>query len=128
MAKATERTSFTKDVQGRYLCNDITEANAWKSSGGRPFDVIGVGGGYFGESSRQIGVDETNDFMFGELHNALRQRLFDNLGAVAAAIPLSELPPSPLLKGGEQQADLLSMLGLSSAGTLSMDDLRNLLK
>ncbi|TMA57371.1 MAG: DUF1080 domain-containing protein [Deltaproteobacteria bacterium] len=247
MAKATERTSFTKDVQGRYLCNDITEANAWKSSGGRPFDVIVVGGGsfgaaiaehiwfrqkqsggglrtlvieaglftvpehvqntgiqgfadpavafslsesapqpesprnevwgvpwkspiafkglayavggrsvywggwsprlldaevttwptetvtdlnarYFGESSRQIGVDETNDFMFGELHNALRQRLFDNLGAVAAAIPLSELPPSPLLKGGEQQADLLSMLGLSSAGTLSMDDLRNLLK
>jgi choline dehydrogenase-like flavoprotein len=247
MAKATERTSFTKDVQGRYLCNDITEANAWKSSGGRPFDVIVVGGGtfgaaiaehiwfrqkqsggglrtlvieaglftvpehvqntgiqgfadpavafslnesapqpepprnevwgvpwkspipfkglayavggrsvywggwsprlldaevttwptetvtdlnarYFGESSRQIGVDETNDFMFGELHNALRQRLFDNLGAVAAAIPLSELPPSPLLKGGEQQANLLSMLGLSSAGTLSMDDLRNLLK
>ena len=48
MAKATERTSFTKDVQGRYLCNDITEANAWKSSGGRPFDVIVVGGGTFG--------------------------------------------------------------------------------
>ena len=83
---------------------------------------------YFGESTRQIGVDETNDFIFGELHNALRQRLFDNLGAVPAAIPLNELPPSPLLKGGEQQADLLRMLGLDSAGTLSMDDLRNLLK
>jgi hypothetical protein len=40
MAKAAERTSFTKDVQGRYLCNDITEVNAWKSSGGRPFDII----------------------------------------------------------------------------------------
>src|SRR6059036_2913331 len=48
MAKATERTSFTKDVQGRYLCNDITEVNAWKSSGGRPFDVIVIGGGTFG--------------------------------------------------------------------------------
>ena len=55
---------------------------------------------YFGESTRQIGVDETNDFIFGELHNALLHRLFDNLGAVAAAISLSELPPSPLLKGG----------------------------
>src|SRR5262245_66623907 len=48
MAKATERTSFTKDVQGRYLCNDISEVNAWKSSGGRPFDVIVIGGGTFG--------------------------------------------------------------------------------
>ena len=82
---------------------------------------------YFGESTRQIGVDETNDFIFGELHNALRQRLFDNLGAAAAAIKLNELPPSPLLKGGEQLADLLRMHGLDSAGTLSMDDLRNLL-
>src|SRR5882724_9502 len=247
MAKSTERTSFTKDVQGRYLCNDITEVNAWKSSGGRPFDVLVVGGGtfgaaiaehiwfrqkqtggglrtlvieaglftvpehvqntgiqgfadpavpfslnenapqpepprnevwgvpwkspipfkgiayavggryvywggwsprlldaevttwptetvtdlnarYFGESSRQIHVDETNDFIFGELHNVLRQRLVENLGTVAAAIPLNELPPSPLLKGGEQQADLLRMLGLDSAGTLTMGDLRNLLK
>ncbi len=247
MAKSTERTSFTKDVQGRYLCNDLTEVNAWKNSGGRPFDVLVIGGGtfgaaiaehiwfrqkktggglrtlvieaglftipehvqntgiqgltdpftpfnlnenapqpepprnevwgipwkssipfkglaytiggrsvywggwspqlldeevttwpaqtvadlktrYFGESTRQIGVDETNDFIFGELHTALRQRLFDNLGAVTAAIPLNELPPSPLLKGGEQQADLLRMLGLDSAGALTMGDLRNLLK
>jgi 3-keto-disaccharide hydrolase/GMC oxidoreductase len=247
VAKSTERTSFTKDVQGRYLCNDIAEANTWKTSGGRPFDVIVVGGGtfgaaiaehiwfrqkqtggglrtlvieaglftlpehvqntgvqgladppfpfslnenapqpepprfevwgvpwkspipfkglaytvggrsvywggwspqlldeevitwpaqtvadlksrYFGETSRQIGVDETNDFIFGELHDALRQQLFDNLSGVATAIPLSELPPSPQLKGGEQQADLLRMLGLSSAGALSMDDLLNLLK
>jgi choline dehydrogenase-like flavoprotein len=247
MAKATERTSFTKDVQGRYLCNDITEVNAWKSSGGRPFDIIIVGGGtfgaaiaehlwfrqkqaggglrtlvieaglftvpehvqntgiqgfadpavafslnenapqpepprnevwgipwkspipfkglayavggrsvywggwsprlldeevttwpaqtvadlnarYFGESSRQIGVDATNDFIFGDLHNGLRQRLFDNLGGVPAAIPLNQLPPSPLLKGGEQQSDLLDLLGLQAAGTLSADDLRNMLK
>src|SRR6266404_5933645 len=247
MPKTTERTSITKDVQGRYLCNDPTEVNAWKNSGGRPFDVIVIGGGtfgaaiaehiwfrqkqtggglrtlvieaglftipehvqntgiqgltdpaapfnlnenapqpepprnevwgipwkssipfkglaytvggrsvywggwsprlldeevttwpgqtvgdlktrYFGESTRQIGVDETNDFIFGELHNALRQRLFDNLSAVADAIALSELPPSPLLKGGEQQADLLRMLGLDSAGALTTDDLRKLLK
>ena len=48
MAKSTERTSFTKDVQGRYLCNDLTEVNAWKNSGGRPFDVLVIGGETFG--------------------------------------------------------------------------------
>jgi precorrin-6B methylase 2 len=48
VAKSTERTSFTKDIQGRYLCNDLTEVNAWKSSGGRTFDVIVIGGGTFG--------------------------------------------------------------------------------
>ena len=42
MAITTESTSFTKDVQGRYLCNDISEL------AGRPFDFIVVGGGTFG--------------------------------------------------------------------------------
>jgi hypothetical protein len=44
----TEATSFTKDVQGRYICNDTAEANAWQASGARPFDMIVVGGGTFG--------------------------------------------------------------------------------
>ncbi|MGE5306552.1 MAG: family 16 glycoside hydrolase [Alphaproteobacteria bacterium] len=244
MAKISERTSFTKDVQGRYLCNDINEVNAWQAAGGRPFDMIVVGGGtfgaaiaehiwfrqkqmggglrtlvieaglftvpehvqntgiqglvdpgtpfflnenapqpepprnevwgipwksatafkglaytvggrsvywggwsprlldaemktwppatvadlkarYFDESSRQIGVDETNDFIFGELHNALRRRLFDQLGTVNGPIPLADLPPSPLLKPGADPAELL---GLTSTGGLSPDDLLNLLK
>jgi choline dehydrogenase-like flavoprotein len=244
MAKLTERTSFTKDVQGRYLCNDTSEVNTWKSAGGRPFDVIVIGGGtfgsaiaehiwfrqkqvggglrtlvieaglftipehvqnsgilglsdpsapfflnenaqqpepprnevwgvpwksstpfkglaytvggrsvywggwsprllddemaswptstvgdlqsrYFDESSRQIGVDEANDFIFGELQNALRRQLFDNLGTVPAAIALAALPPSPLLKPG---ADPAQLLGLSSTGGLSPADLLNLLK
>ena len=50
MVKFTERTSFTKDVEGRYLCNDGSEVNAWTSAGGRPFDVIVVGGGTFGSA------------------------------------------------------------------------------
>jgi choline dehydrogenase-like flavoprotein len=244
MPKTTERTSFTRDIEGRYLCNDITEVNAWKGAGGRPFDIIVIGGGtfgaaiaehlwfrqkqkggglrtlvveaglftvpehvqntgiqgftdpatpfflnenapqpepprnevwgipwkssipfkglayaiggrsvywggwsprllaqevatwpaetvadlnalYFDEATRQIGVDETNDFMFGELHNALRQQLFDNVGSISAAIPLAELPSSPLLKPGADPAELL---GLSSTAGLSPDDLKNLLK
>jgi choline dehydrogenase-like flavoprotein len=244
MPKTTESTSFSKDIQGRFICNDITEVNAWKTAGGRPFDFIVIGGGtfgaaiaehlwfrqkrtggglrvlvveaglmtvpehvqntgiqgftdprdayflnenapqpeppknevwglpwksstafkglayavggrsvywggwsprllpeevatwpapvvadlnalYFDESSRQIGVDETNDFIFGELQNAMRKQLFDNLGAVAAAVPLDQLPVSPLLKPG---ADLADLLGLDSAAGLSDDDLENLLK
>jgi hypothetical protein len=50
MPTTTERTSFTKDIQGRYLCNNLTEVDAWKSAGGRPFDFIIVGGGTFGSA------------------------------------------------------------------------------
>jgi choline dehydrogenase-like flavoprotein len=245
MATTTERTSFTRDIQGRYLCNDINEVNAWKTQGGRPFDIIVIGGGtfggaiaehlwyrqrqaggglrtlvveaglfsvpehvqntgiqgfddgfapfilnenapqpepphkevwgvpwkaaipfkglaytvggrslfwggwsprllddempttwpaetvadlkarYFGESTRQIGVDQTNDFIFGDLQNALRQRLFDNIAAINGAIPLGSLPPSPLLTPG---ADPANLLGLTSTAGLSQQDLQNLLK
>ena len=244
MPKTTERTSFTKDIEGRYLCNDIAEVSAWQSAGGRPFDMLIIGGGtfgaaiaehlwfrqkqtggglrtlvidaglftvpehvqntgiqgftdpstpfflnenasqpepprnevwglpwkssipfkglayaiggrsvywggwsprlldeeiatwplgavaelkarYFDESTRQMGVDETNDFIFGELHTALRQRLFDQLDTVGAAVPLGDLPPSPLLKPG---ADPAQLLGLTSTAGLSPADLLNLLK
>lgn len=244
MTITTESTTFSLDVQGRYLCNDINEVNAWKGGGGRPFDFIVVGGGtfgaaiaehlrfrakqnggglrtlvleagpftvpehvqntgifgfsdpsqpfflneneaqpekpknevwgvawksaipfkglayavggrsvywggwsprlldaeisrwpaetvadlksvYFGQATRQIGVDDTNDFIFGELQNALRKVLFDGLGSVSSAIKLSDLPPSPLLEGGGDPANLL---GLDSAGGLSQADLENLLK
>src|SRR5262249_35299276 len=49
---------------------------------------------YFRKASEQIGTNETNDFIFGELHTALRQLLFDGIenGDVTDAIPLAELP------------------------------------
>lgn len=47
---------------------------------------------FFAESALQIGVDQTNDFVFGDAHKALRQLLFDGLGTVSAAIPLAQLP------------------------------------
>src|SRR5829696_7357737 len=50
MPISTEKTSFPKDVQGRYLCNDFSEVEVWRTAGGRPFDFIIVGGGTFGSA------------------------------------------------------------------------------
>ena len=43
MAITSESTTFTKDIQGRYLCNTYGEATA-----GGPFDIVVIGGGTFG--------------------------------------------------------------------------------
>jgi hypothetical protein len=53
--------------------------------------------GYFRQASEQIGVTESNDFVFGDLQVALRKRLFDGIsgGKVTDAIPLDS-PDLPL--------------------------------
>lgn len=50
--------------------------------------------GYFRQSALQVGVTETNDFVFGAMHEALRRQIFDGIqgGAVPDAVPLAELP------------------------------------
>jgi hypothetical protein len=52
--------------------------------------------GYFRQASEQIGVNESNDFMHGVLHDAMRQQLFaalqSNPSPVPEAIPLQNLP------------------------------------
>jgi Domain of Unknown Function (DUF1080)/GMC oxidoreductase len=50
---------------------------------------------YFREAALQIGVTETNDFIFGDLHDALRQQLFEALDKkqITGAISLADLPP-----------------------------------
>src|SRR5437879_8927803 len=54
----------------------------------------GGAAGYFQQSAEQIGVTETNDFIFGAMHEKLRQVLFDGIqaGNVSAAIPLTQIP------------------------------------
>ena len=56
--------------------------------------VSDLKGQYFDEAAQQIGVDETNDFIFGDMHQALLELLFDGLTAnkVDDAIPLAQLP------------------------------------
>lgn len=48
---------------------------------------------YFREAAEQIGVTETNDFIFGALHTAMRQQIFDaiNNGDVSHGVPFAEL-------------------------------------
>jgi choline dehydrogenase-like flavoprotein len=88
---------------------------------------------YFAESAAQIGTEETNDFIFGPLQNALRQALYDgiNNGAITEAIPLGNLPDHPVLRAnpGANAARLRELLGNPpGAGGLSAQELRNLLK
>jgi choline dehydrogenase-like flavoprotein len=88
---------------------------------------------YFAESAAQIGTEETNDFIFGPLQNALRQALYDgiNNGVITEAIPLGNLPDHPVLLGnpGANAARLRELLGNPpGAGGLSVQELRNLLK
>lgn len=63
-------------------------------------NLPGVGTGYFRQSGRQIGVTQTNDFIFGELHNAMRQRLYDAVtgGSVSDAVNLTTLPEGPMVE------------------------------
>jgi Subtilase family len=88
---------------------------------------------YFAESAAQIGTEETNDFIFGPLQNALRQALYDgiNNGAITEAIPLGNLPDHPVLRSnpGANAARLRELLdNPAGAGGLSVQELRNLLK
>lgn len=50
--------------------------------------------GYFRQAAEQIGVTETNDFIFGRMHGALRRQIFDGIaaGQVPDAVPLAEIP------------------------------------
>ncbi len=98
--------------------------------------------GYFRQSSQQIGVTATNDFIFGDLHNALREQLFAAIekGKVSDAVPLSALPEAPMVEILDSAAtleELASMLGIKlpnplPQGTADLkkleDELRNKLK
>lgn len=96
--------------------------------------------GYFRQSGQQIGVTETNDFIFGDLHNALRDVLFDGIesGKVSDAMKLSTLPDAPpveILDGAPLTlTDLAALLGIPLPDPLPADtaklekDLRNKLK
>jgi hypothetical protein len=58
-------------------------------------------GQYFKESSDQIGVDETNDFIYGRLHIGLRKQLHEGLlakGSKIGAVSFADLPDHPVIQ------------------------------
>lgn len=67
---------------------------------------------YLDAAARQVGTDTTNDFVFGPLHDALRQRLFEGLMARSASA-------DPVLTGNRGKlaamADLEAPLAVQSA-------------
>ena len=86
----------------------------------------------FAKAGEQIGVDETNDFIYGPLHDALRRRTFDGVkgGKVAGAMNLGQLPPHPKAEGNGvvKREQLLELLDTQDDPTLTNEDLKDLLK
>lgn len=71
------------------LAPDAQHPNTWPAS-----TVSDLKARYFGEAADQIGTDKTNDFIYGRMHEALREQLFDGIKAkeVSEAVPLAQLP------------------------------------
>ena len=55
---------------------------------------------YFAQSSNQIGVASTNDFIHGPLHTALRKQLHDGLGVAGneTGFTFADLPEHPAVR------------------------------
>ena len=65
---------------------------------------------YFDQAAEQIGTDSSNDFIDGELHQALREMLLNGITAVPVrhAFPLNQLPLH-LSNSGSTSSDLLKL-------------------
>jgi choline dehydrogenase-like flavoprotein len=87
--------------------------------------------GYFRQASELIGTSETNDFIFSDLHRAMREQLFNKMNKITDAIPLGSLPRHPAVQYSAiplQVDDLAKLLGLDSSGTLTEAQLNDRLK
>ncbi len=76
--------------------------------------------GYFWQASDQIGVTQTNDFIFGALHCALREQLRNGIGTVTDAVALGSLPDHPAVRFSTSppgDAELLALLGREPTST-----------
>jgi choline dehydrogenase-like flavoprotein len=91
---------------------------------------------YFAESSRQIGVKETNDFIYGPLHTALRKQLYDGLKSAGneTGFTLADLLDHPAVRypdPGEPPIDakvLRDWLNLPATDTTPLAALRDIFK
>ena len=92
--------------------------------------------GYFQQSAEQIGSADTNDFVYGPLHTALRSQLANGLKASAAStvisnLPLASWPDHPRVRytGPLSDAALRELLQLNAtAPVLTAAEMKDLLK
>lgn len=73
---------------------------------------------YFEEASDQLGTTDTNDYLFGPLHTALRQSLLTHTSSLANTQPLAAWPDHPRVRYKEPAATdarLRELLGLTPA-------------
>jgi 3-keto-disaccharide hydrolase/GMC oxidoreductase len=95
-----------------------------------------TGEGYFAQASRQIGVKETNDFIYGPLHVALRKQLHAGLKAAGnlTGFTFGDLLDHPAVRypdPGEPPIDaalLRDWLGLPTTDTTPLAELKELFK
>jgi 3-keto-disaccharide hydrolase/GMC oxidoreductase len=91
---------------------------------------------YFADASRQIGVKDTNDFIYGPLHTALRKQLYDGLkfAGNATGFTFADLLDHPAVRypdPGEPPIDaklLRDWLGLPATDTTPLAALKDLFK
>ena len=62
---------------------------------------------YFDQAALQLGVNQTNDFIFGDLHRVLRERLAYAIDgdAIPGAVPLDDLELHPEVPAGTPPED-----------------------
>jgi len=92
--------------------------------------------GYFAQASRQIGVKDTNDFIYGPLHIALRKQLYAGLKLPGneTGFAFADLLDHPAVRypdPGEPPVDaklLRDWLGLPATDTTPLADLHDLFK
>ena len=91
------------------------EIASWPASVLADLNIGGAERPFYQQSAEQIGVVETNDFIHGPLHEALRQKLKAGIDAnkISDAVPLAKLPDHPGVKWGSaaSAADVLTLLG-----------------
>ena len=98
----------------------------------KPVDLEGAASpepGYFQQSGDQIGANDTNDFIFGPLHTALRAMLAGGLkaggaGTAIGALPLQQWPEHPRVRFSAAPPttdELRELLGLKPADPAMTD-------
>ena len=113
------------------------EMTAWPPSTRNALRPPPPNEGYFANASRQIGVQETNDFIYGPLHIALRKQLHAGLKnqANATGLTFADLLDHPAVRYPDQgdptpipDTLLREWLGLPTSDTTPRADLLEMFK